>query len=282
MGSVGDAYDNAMCENFFATLESSCFTAEDSTLRSRHGWLSSTKSKAGTTHGGGSRRYEAPIEFKRNGTPQRAKASSSPPKRGSSTRAVVRLLRKGATRSPREKATKAKLEKAGRHPAWGVVVKQQRHATSSSDQRGGPLHIRTCARAEHALWYPHVVSEVLRRCQRCGQAKVRRQQLLRHYGQEQAFTPPFYLGKTLKFECDGCGHAFTVDGAWFRARVILVTIGLFVTSAALAWLGLADGGKVDPNEASALAIGLMMSLYACYLLVRTVWRGLGAYNNPIV
>jgi putative transposase len=39
MGSVGDAYDNALCESFFATLE---------TFRRKHAWPCSTSSRPGT------------------------------------------------------------------------------------------------------------------------------------------------------------------------------------------------------------------------------------------
>jgi putative transposase len=48
MGSVGDAYDNALCESFFATLDASYSTAAGSPLGPRPSWPSSTTSKAGT------------------------------------------------------------------------------------------------------------------------------------------------------------------------------------------------------------------------------------------
>jgi putative transposase len=53
MGSVGDAYDNAMCESFFATLESSFCNAASSRPRPRRAWPSSSSSKGGTIPAGG-------------------------------------------------------------------------------------------------------------------------------------------------------------------------------------------------------------------------------------
>jgi transposase InsO family protein len=47
IGSVGDAYDNALCESFFATLECELPTGAASPPRSRRGWLFSSTSKAG-------------------------------------------------------------------------------------------------------------------------------------------------------------------------------------------------------------------------------------------
>ena len=48
MGSVGDAYDNALCESFFASLE--CELLEQTRFRNqpRRGWPSSTTPKGGT------------------------------------------------------------------------------------------------------------------------------------------------------------------------------------------------------------------------------------------
>ena len=53
MGSVGDCYDNAMSESFFATLECELITAIGSRPRPRRGWRFSGSSRAGTTRGGG-------------------------------------------------------------------------------------------------------------------------------------------------------------------------------------------------------------------------------------
>jgi len=49
MGSVGDAYDNAMCESFFATLECGCWTGAGSRPKPTPRWPASASSKAGTT-----------------------------------------------------------------------------------------------------------------------------------------------------------------------------------------------------------------------------------------
>jgi putative transposase len=49
MGSVGDAYDNAMCESFFATLECELSTATASARNPRRAWRCSNSSRAGTT-----------------------------------------------------------------------------------------------------------------------------------------------------------------------------------------------------------------------------------------
>jgi putative transposase len=51
MGRVGDAYDNALCESVFATLE--CERLDPSRPRPRPGWPSSTSSRAGTIRTGG-------------------------------------------------------------------------------------------------------------------------------------------------------------------------------------------------------------------------------------
>ena len=48
MGSVGDAYDNAMCESFFATLEASYWSGAGSRRRPRHGPRSSISSRGST------------------------------------------------------------------------------------------------------------------------------------------------------------------------------------------------------------------------------------------
>ena len=48
-GSVGDAYDNAMCESFFATLECELIDRRRSDLTARRGWPSFSSSTASTT-----------------------------------------------------------------------------------------------------------------------------------------------------------------------------------------------------------------------------------------
>ena len=52
MGSVGDAYDNAMCESFFATLECELLERRRLRRRPRRRWPASALSKAGTTRCG--------------------------------------------------------------------------------------------------------------------------------------------------------------------------------------------------------------------------------------
>src|ERR1700738_2515258 len=47
MGSVGDAYDNAMAESFFSTLEASCSAAAGSHPRPRPRWPASATSRVG-------------------------------------------------------------------------------------------------------------------------------------------------------------------------------------------------------------------------------------------
>jgi putative transposase len=49
MGSVGDAYDNAMCESFFATLECELLERRRFTSQAKRAWPASASSKAGTT-----------------------------------------------------------------------------------------------------------------------------------------------------------------------------------------------------------------------------------------
>jgi putative transposase len=49
MGSVGDCFDNAMCESFFATLECELLDRRRSKPRSRHVWRSSSLLKDGIT-----------------------------------------------------------------------------------------------------------------------------------------------------------------------------------------------------------------------------------------
>ena len=49
MGSVGDCFDNAMCESFFATLECELLDRAASKPRSKRAWRCSSSSKGGTT-----------------------------------------------------------------------------------------------------------------------------------------------------------------------------------------------------------------------------------------
>jgi putative transposase len=56
MGTVGDAYDNAMWESFFGTLECESSTVAASARRPKRAWRCSTTSKASTTRGAGTRR----------------------------------------------------------------------------------------------------------------------------------------------------------------------------------------------------------------------------------
>ena len=54
-GLVGDCYDNAMCESFFATPSASCSIASASAPRARRGSRSSTSSRASTILDGDTR-----------------------------------------------------------------------------------------------------------------------------------------------------------------------------------------------------------------------------------
>ena len=53
MGSVGDAYDNAMCESFFATLECELLQRRKFQTKAEPAWPSSSSSKDGITPAGG-------------------------------------------------------------------------------------------------------------------------------------------------------------------------------------------------------------------------------------
>ena len=57
MGSVGDCYDNALCESFFATLECELLDGIVSALMPKRGWRSLTSSRAGTIPSVGIRRW---------------------------------------------------------------------------------------------------------------------------------------------------------------------------------------------------------------------------------
>ena len=71
MGSVGDAYDNAMCESFFATLECDCSIVIASRRRPRPASPSSSTSRAGTTRivGTPALDYRSPVNYERSETP---------------------------------------------------------------------------------------------------------------------------------------------------------------------------------------------------------------------
>ncbi len=56
MGSVGDAYDNALAEAFFATLETELLMRAAFATRKRRGWPSSISLRPSTTRTGGTRR----------------------------------------------------------------------------------------------------------------------------------------------------------------------------------------------------------------------------------
>src|SRR6266849_1412637 len=49
MGAVGDSFDNAICESFFATLECELLDPPASKPRPRRAWQCSTSSRGGTT-----------------------------------------------------------------------------------------------------------------------------------------------------------------------------------------------------------------------------------------
>lgn len=51
MGTVGDAYDNAMAESFFASLECELINRKTFKTRTEAAWQCSSGSKAGTTPG---------------------------------------------------------------------------------------------------------------------------------------------------------------------------------------------------------------------------------------
>jgi len=52
MGSVGEAYDNAMADSFFSTFEAELLSRRRFALRPRLSWRASATSKAGTTRCG--------------------------------------------------------------------------------------------------------------------------------------------------------------------------------------------------------------------------------------
>jgi hypothetical protein len=57
MGSIGDAYDGAMCESVFATLECELFERRKFPIKAEAGWRSSSSSRAGTTPVAAIRRF---------------------------------------------------------------------------------------------------------------------------------------------------------------------------------------------------------------------------------
>jgi putative transposase len=63
MGSIGDAYDNAFCESFFATLECELLDRHGSTRRSKRASSSSISSKAGTIRGAARTRLPVTHDF---------------------------------------------------------------------------------------------------------------------------------------------------------------------------------------------------------------------------
>lgn len=60
MGSVGDAYDNAMADSFFASLECELIDRRSFRRNPRRASRSSPTSRAGTTRGDGIRHWDAP------------------------------------------------------------------------------------------------------------------------------------------------------------------------------------------------------------------------------
>ena len=89
MGSVGDSYDNAMCESFFATLECELLDRHASRPRPRPGWPSSTSSRAGTTPTAGTRRSTTSRPSRTKGStrrPRDPKAVHPPRNRVNSSR----------------------------------------------------------------------------------------------------------------------------------------------------------------------------------------------------
>ena len=75
MGSVGDCYDNAMCESFFATLECELLdrvplphaptAARSRVFRFIEGWYNSRRRHSALD-------YEAPITFEQHAVPETA------------------------------------------------------------------------------------------------------------------------------------------------------------------------------------------------------------------
>ena len=106
MGSVGDGYDNAMAESFFATLECDSSTNARSLLRPRPAWRSSSTSKGGITrtvaihapatdHQSTSKEaINKPLEFQAMNRPPK-RGNSSPP--AASLRSHQRALPDGTT-----------------------------------------------------------------------------------------------------------------------------------------------------------------------------------------
>jgi len=88
MGSVGDAYDNAMCESFFATLECELLDrshfhspeeAERAVFEFIEGWYNTRRRHSALG-------YNSPIEYEsRYWRSTKTQARTSAPKRGSST-----------------------------------------------------------------------------------------------------------------------------------------------------------------------------------------------------
>ena len=90
-GSVGDCYDNAMCESFFATL-ANCSSAGGSGLTPKPGWPSSSSSRAGTIHDGATPPSDIchPSTTKGASYPPLAQIHNRPRNRGNSTGHMAR------------------------------------------------------------------------------------------------------------------------------------------------------------------------------------------------
>lgn len=73
MGSVGDAYDNAMCESFFATLECELLERKRFRNRAEVTMRCSTSSKGGTIRAGGTRPLGTARRSGSSGPPARAR-----------------------------------------------------------------------------------------------------------------------------------------------------------------------------------------------------------------
>ena len=80
MGSVGDCYDNALCESFFATLECELLDRRRFKTRRKRKWRSLTSSRPGTTRIAATRPWgsRAP-STSRGGTPLRPENLSGQP-----------------------------------------------------------------------------------------------------------------------------------------------------------------------------------------------------------
>ena len=84
MGSVGDAYDNAMAESFFATLACELIDPRSFKTKSEARWRCSHRSKAGTTRAVATRRssHRSPANFESTTTITESVSSSPAPEHG--------------------------------------------------------------------------------------------------------------------------------------------------------------------------------------------------------